>query len=494
MAERPWLLLGAGLVLAVCAFQLWIDPANPPGFHRDEASLSLNAYSLETTLRDEDGNLLPLFFRSFGDYKSPLYPYLLAGVFRVTGPSQDVARGFSAVLVLAAILLLGLLAKRVTGDSAVAVVVVLLAGLTPWLFELGRLAIEASTQPLLVTALLLVLHRSSRLGRWTLGEGALAGALLGLLTYSYTGSRLLAPLLALALVVFAGRGRWRWLAAAWATFAVFLVPLAVYGLRHPGALTARYHETTIARNGLSGPRLVVQAIANWLHDANPWYWATKGDPAPYIHVGGAYGSLFAAVLGLALAGIVVIVVRFRDDLWWRYVLLAALLVPVPAALTVDRHNAIRLAALPVFVLVLALPALAELRQAVRRSWVARALAAVLVAAVGFQFVQFLHAYRTNGPGRLVLFDAGVVPLLARPFADGKTIYVDHDDRDAATEAQWHAVADGLPRSRVSVLPDGGIPPRGSTVFGRFQTCDYVCVKTASWDTYWIARAEGPKPS
>ena len=40
-------------------------------------------------------------------------------------------------------------------------------------------------------------------------------------------------------------------------------------------------------------------------------------------------------------------------------LLATLLVPVPAALTVDRYNAIRLATLPVFFLVLAVPALAR---------------------------------------------------------------------------------------------------------------------------------------
>ena len=145
-----------------------------------------------------------------------------------------------------------------------------------------------------------------------------------------------------------------------------------------------------------------------------------------------------------------------------------------------------------FVLVLSFPALREIVAAVRRGWAARVLAAVLVAAVGFQFAQFLDAYRTNGPGRLVLFDAGVGPLLARPFASGKTIYIDYDDRDAQTEALWQAVVQRLPRDRISILPDGGIPPRGSTVFGRFQPCDYVCVETARWETYWVARAEGPK--
>ncbi|HLE98554.1 MAG TPA: glycosyltransferase family 39 protein, partial [Gaiellaceae bacterium] len=158
IVDRPALLLGLGATLAVVAFHLWITPSNPPGYHRDEAALSLNAYTLSTTLRDEDGARLPLFFRSFEDYKSPLYPYLLAGVFKVTGPDAGVARGFSAVLVLAAILLMGLLARRLTGSNVVALLVLAAAGLTPWLFELGRMAIEATTQPLLVVLLLLSLE------------------------------------------------------------------------------------------------------------------------------------------------------------------------------------------------------------------------------------------------------------------------------------------------------------------------------------------------
>jgi len=41
---------------------------------------------------------------------------------------------------------------------------------------------------------------------------------------------------------------------------------------------------------------------------------------------------------------------------------------MPAALTVDRYNAIRLATLLVFVLVLAIPALVALNSAARTSW------------------------------------------------------------------------------------------------------------------------------
>jgi Dolichyl-phosphate-mannose-protein mannosyltransferase len=492
LVGRPAVSLGVGAVLVVVAFQLWITPSNPPGFHRDEAALSYNGYSISTTLRDEDGGFLPLFFRSFDDYKSPLYPYVLAGVFRVTGPHAEVARGLSAVLVLVAVLLLGLLAKQVTGSALIAVVVVVLAGLTPWLFELGRVAIEATTEPLLITLLLLALARAWRRKTWRVSEGVAVGVVLGLLLYSYTGNRLLAPLLAGALVIFAGRGRWRWLLAAWGTFGVFLLFLGVYQLRHPGALTARYGATSIARDEPSWIWFVLQAIANWFHDINPWFWATTGDSVPYIYNGG-YGALYGAVVALAIAGAVIVLVVRRHDLWWRYVLVATLLAPIPAALTVDRHTQVRLAALPVLCLVLAIPAIEVLIAAMRRRRVVGIAIGLLALTVAVQFLQFLHSYTTRGPERVVLFEAGVKPLLDQAFAKGKPIYIDFDDRGAQAEARWHAADEGLPRDRVQILPDGGIPPVGSTVFGLFQECDYVCRKFARWQNYWLATAVGPRP-
>ena len=267
------------------------------------------------------------------------------------------------------------------------------------------------------------------------------------------------------------------------------MPIGAYALRHPGNLTARYEATTIARDGLSGPRVVVQAIGNWFRDINPWHWATGGDPAPYIHNGG-YGALFGAVALLALVGAVLVLVRERTNLWWRYVLLATLLVPIPAALTVDRYNAIRLATLPVFALVLAIPALAALIGSARTSWPARVGVTVLALSVVIQYVQFLDIYRTRGPARLVLFEAGVKPLLDGPLASGNTIYTDFDDRGAQAQARWRAAAAGIPQSRVVILPDGGVPPAGSLVFLLFQDCDYECVDVASWEDYRLVRAVG----
>ena len=52
-----------------------------------DLELCLGLTTLSQHLRDQDGGFAPLFIYSTGDYKSPLFVYLLAGLFRITGPS-----------------------------------------------------------------------------------------------------------------------------------------------------------------------------------------------------------------------------------------------------------------------------------------------------------------------------------------------------------------------------------------------------------------------
>jgi hypothetical protein len=131
---------------------------------------------------------------------------------------------------------------------------------------------------------------------------------------------------------------------------------------------------------------------------------------------------------------------------------------------------------------------------VRTSWLARGVAVAIVAATGFQFADFLHWYTYRGPARTQVFEAGLQPMLGRAFADGRTVYIDHDDHYAQTHALWYAVSHGISRSRVSILPDGGVPPVGSVVFFRFQTCDFPCTEIDHSYEYRLARAAGPKKS
>jgi hypothetical protein len=307
----------------------------------------------------------------------------------------------------------------------------------------------------------------------------------------YAGGRLLAPLYALALLVVAGRGRWRWLLAAWGTFAATLLPLVGYWRDHPGALTARYQATTFVTSGMSTWTVLRRASSNYVHDVNLWHWITSGDPKPYVHTWGT-PSLLGAVVALAALGTAVVLRRARGDPWWRYVLLALVLAPVPAALTEDRFYALRLVPVPVLLTVLAIPGLDALLRAGRSGWVARSALAVLAATVALQVNDFVDVYRTGGPPRAELFETGVPTLLRHAFEED-TVYIDYDDRYAQTHALWYAAEHRIPRSRVSILPDGGVPPRGSMVFGRLQACDYVCAELDRSHEYWIAEALGPRP-
>ena len=58
-----------------------------PGFFTDECSVSYNALTIARHGSDEWGIRFPLFFKAGGEYKNPVFIYLLAAVFWMIGPS-----------------------------------------------------------------------------------------------------------------------------------------------------------------------------------------------------------------------------------------------------------------------------------------------------------------------------------------------------------------------------------------------------------------------
>jgi hypothetical protein len=485
LLTRPALLSAIALVLAVCAFQLWIAPDNPPGFFRDEAALAYNAYTIEHDGRDEYGARFPLYFSSFLDYKSPIFVYALAPVFLVTGPHREVARALGAASVLSALLLLGWLGYRRSGRPLVGVATFVVGGTTPWLFELGRMALEVTMLPLFLCLVLLAVERAARLDRWHVWTALPVALALGGLTYVYAGGRLLAPLLAAGLLVLVNRARWRWVATAAVGFVLTQIPLLVYRELHPGALSRRWDATTFITPDMSPFEVAWRTVVNYLQDLELWHYVGSGDVKPYAHTPGT-SALLAASVALAVAGVVIAVRRLRGDPFWRFALVALVVSPLPAALTADRYHAIRLTPFAVMLVVFAIPAIDSIGR--------NAVIAVAVAAAGLvQFGLFVHDWHVNGPSRTTRFEADIPPLLGRGWANGGTVYVDFDDHEPLTLARWYALVQG-PQTHVVRLPDGGIPPTGATAFGRTQECDYRCTRLAQSQSgdYWIARAEGPK--
>jgi 4-amino-4-deoxy-L-arabinose transferase-like glycosyltransferase len=475
-----------GLVAVVF---LRVSANNPPGFYRDESAIAYNAYTLSTTGKDEYGARLPLFIRSFGDWKSPLYIYLLAGIFRVTGPSTAVARTFSAVLGLAAILVLYALALAISRKPVVALAVAVIAGLSPWLFETSREVFEVALMPLLISLFLFAVYRASG-GMWRRRHSVSIGLLLAAMAYTYQVGRVLAPALAIGLVLCWFRTSRRELALVWAVFLASVAPIGVWALNHPGALTARYHVATYIHGGMSWWAISWQFVVHYAANINPWAWLAHGNTSPAglrDHVLGA-GSLFFIEVALAVAGAAIILSRRRSDPWWRFMLFGLLVAPIAASVATDVSSTRHMIALPVFLPLLALPAL-ELIASLPRLRARAATAAVVAIVFAVEAVHWQVVYDRNGPGRLAAFDGQAHAVVKAAFQRGGTVYVSRAHGPYVDFLLDGAIA-GRSSSSIVILTGSARPPAGGLFVG--VTADN-CTQCALLDQSGVYAAYRYKP-
>ena len=503
LAALTALLLAAGF-----AFYARGAATNPPGFFIDESSIAYNAHTISETGRDEYGEPFPLYFRAFSDYKNPVYVYLLAAVFRVTGPGIAAARLLSAALGVLTALVLALLGWRMSGSRIVGALAGLTALLTPWLFELSRLVLEVAAYPLAVALLLLFLWRASRRDAWTFADALAVAAALALLTYTYSIGRLLAPMLALGLLLFATtRALLRSVLKTWALYALSLAPLLVFHLRHTGALTERFKLITYVTPESGYARDAFEFVKHYAANFSPWAFAVTGDPNEY-NVVGVNGTplVLAVTLALALAGLWLAARRARRDAWWRFVLYGLLASAVPASLTNEYVHSLRLAPLPVFLVVLAVPALVWLRGERGTRPSVRARRAALVALVLLTVAQGLlfrarYDEAVASPKRMHIFDSGyarrVLPAaLALP---SRPVYLyDAQGIPGYIQAYWYATLQGIPLSTFKHLDEGAQPPEGSAVITTRDICTR-CRVVAEEPPYVVyvagetGRERGPMP-
>ena len=474
-------------------------PKNPPGFFIDESSVAYNAHTIAETGRDEHGEPWPLYFRAFGDYKNPVYVYLLAAVFRVTGPGIAAARYLSAALGVLAAITLGLFGASTTKSRAVGLLTALVALATPWLFELSRVCVEVAVYPLAVALLLLSAQRASRKDSWGMSDAAYVAASLALVTYSYSIGRLFGPLLALGLVLLATtRGRLRSLLVTWALYALSLVPLVVFNARHPGALTARFSYLTYldAQGGYADN--VLRFIRHFAGNLNPWPMLVAGDKDTYQIASLAGVPVVAATtFVLVIVGAFFAARRARVEAWWRFVFFGLAASFVPASLTKDYFHVLRLAPVPVFLVALAVPALAWLCEG------GRARRVVLVALIGLTVAQgavfqIKYAASATSPQRLHVFDADYPAkiLPAALAATQRPIYIaDALARPGYVQALWYATLLHIPLETFAVLPPDENAPEGSVVITTEETHPR-CRALAESEPYTVCltTAQPPAPA
>lgn len=174
----------------------------PNGLYQDETAIGYNAYSILTTSKDEYGKVLPVYFKSFGDYKLPVYIYSTVVSEKLFGVNAFAVRFPSAFFGTVAVLVLFLFAKKITGNIPLSLLSSLLLAITPWHLQFSRAGFEvnvALTFALTGSYLLILGKDKTKAQIFCLVTSII---FFGLSLYSYNVTRLLSPLIFLLIVFF----------------------------------------------------------------------------------------------------------------------------------------------------------------------------------------------------------------------------------------------------------------------------------------------------
>ncbi|HYX28740.1 MAG TPA: hypothetical protein VE863_09240 [Pyrinomonadaceae bacterium] len=481
---------------------------NPPGFYIDESAIAYNAYTIARTGANEFGTRFPLFFPVYTggwtQYANPTQIYLLAIPFTIIKPSILLARIYSASWTFAACLLLGWLAKRISGKETIGLLVAVTAIFTPWLFDVSRLVMETFFYPMAVVLFLIAVYETQKKETWRWINIVTLAATLMLLTYSYTIGRLLGPVLAAGLIIFANsQARIVSIVKTWVVYAATLIPLLIFRAKNPEALTQRFYLISYIKPDTPWSQILPKFIHRYFEDLSLISLLFDGDGNPRHHVSGSLGAFLISALVIVMIGVVVIIVRRWHEPFWRFVLFGAAASIVPGALTGDQFHSLRLVAYPIFLLMLMIPGLALLLSPAvteENVEIARArkslgrhsrqvILAILLIGMGAQTIYFQSVYRHEGPKRLFFFDAeykdvydAAMALSARP------IYLVDGTEPAYEHAFWYATVEGRRPDMFVHLEEGAQPPAGAIVISSEERCLNCTMIKRSGD-YSLYRAQ-----
>ncbi len=172
--------------------RLFYLDSRPVGFTWDEAALGYNAYSLLKTGKDEYGKILPVVFKSFGDYKPGLYIYLTVPAIKIFGLSEFATRLPSAIFGTLLIVVVYLLVSKLLSAQHLALSTAFLLAINPWSIHFSRGAWEANIALFLTTLATLLFIKKRYI---------YSSLFFGLTLFTYQGAKMFTPLLVLSLLI-----------------------------------------------------------------------------------------------------------------------------------------------------------------------------------------------------------------------------------------------------------------------------------------------------
>lgn len=134
-----WLVLICTLAFVLRVYRL---AQAPPGFWFDESSFAYSAYSILKTGKDEFGQVLPVAFKAFGEYKMALYGYWLIPFIFIGGLNVFSVRLASAVLGVVGCASIYFLSQKLFKNKQVSLFSALIWAFSPLALQFNRLVYE----------------------------------------------------------------------------------------------------------------------------------------------------------------------------------------------------------------------------------------------------------------------------------------------------------------------------------------------------------------
>src|SRR3990167_3575752 len=325
----------------------------------DETTFAYNAYSILQTGKDEYGQIFPLQFKSIGDYKAPMYIYLMVPVIKILGLNEFAIRLVPSLFGSLSPIIFYLIVYEIFKDKRTAFFSSLFLAASPWHLQFTRAGADVAVSSffVLVGILGFLVGLKKNWGFFLSAFGFVAA------TYSYFGDRFFGPLILLFLLILFQKKvslKIRPLMKAFLFGLLILLPLI------PMLFSAGHQEKIIKTTifGYSRPAeyetaLKSQepdqifyylfhtgffentwgAVSHYLNHFSPTFLFWDGpikDPRQFVF---QMGMLYLTDLPLIILGVYQLAKKPKQQKW--LVLGWLFLSPIPAAITRDEVHACR---------------------------------------------------------------------------------------------------------------------------------------------------------
>ncbi len=414
------LIITLGFLLRVVAVDKF-----PAGFNADEAAIGYNAYSILKTGRDEYGEILPLSFKSFGDYKPGLYFYFVIPFVAVFGLTEFAIRIPSVLLGTGMIFLIYLLANQIFKNQKIGLAASLFLAINPWAIHFSRGGWETNAATFFITLGVYLFILGLNKNKF------LFYSLLSFLVsvYLYQSPRLVAPVMVLGFGVVYWKDILKIIKTNWKKTLVSCVILLVLGLpvafqflsgggsqrfqglsflsddgpatrvnelrgQHtdPNGLIAKSEHNKLTVYGLS-------FLGHYLDHFSSDFLFVNGDPL--IRNKTPETGQFFVIQAIFLIIGLLFLINFQSKL--KYLLILWILIaPLASSLTYQSPNAIRSLSMVIPLTLIMSLGLIGLFQILKKKPLQIAASVIIVLFLGFEFTHYVENYYIHSPKRYPL--------------------------------------------------------------------------------------------